>query len=162
MAITYKDISQLSQKSVLAGTEKIPVSATEYITPAQIGSKYVPTISTNIASDKTSDTKTASPKAVYSEIHPANGSSQPAGGMLPNVLYNLGTLTGSVTISLASATDSSVANHWYFTFETGGTAPTITWPASITSWLGGNAPTINASKHYEISVLGGIGVAMEV
>lgn len=161
MAITYKDISQLSQKSSLAGTEKLPVSSTEYITPAQIGSKYVPTISTNIASDKTSDTKTASPKAVYSEIHPANGSSQPSGGMLPNVLYNLGTLTGTVTISLATGT-SGIVNHYYFTFDAGSTAPTINWPASITSWLGGNAPTINASKHYEISVLGGIGVAMEV
>ena len=162
MSITYKDISQLSQKSSVGGTEKIPVSSTEYITPAQIGSKYVPTISTNIASDKASDAKTASPKAVYNEIHPANGSSQPSGGMLPNVLYNLGTLTGSITISFASAPDSSVANHWYFTFETGGTAPTINWPASITSWFGGNAPTINASKHYEVSVLGGVGVIMEV
>lgn len=38
MSITYKDISQLSQKSTVAGTEKIPVSDTEYITPAQIAS----------------------------------------------------------------------------------------------------------------------------
>ena len=130
MAITYKDISQLSQKSSLAGTEKIPVSATEYITPDQIASTPV-------------------------------ASSQPSGGMLPNVLYNLGTLTGTVSISLASGT-SGIVNHYYFTFETGSTAPTINWPASITSWFGGNAPTINANKHYEVSVLGGAGVAMEV
>lgn len=130
MAITYKDISQLSQKPSLAGTEKIPVSATEYITPDQISSTPV-------------------------------ASSQPSGGMLPNVLYNLGTLTGTVTISLASGS-SGVANHYYFTFETGSTAPTINWPASITAWFGGSAPTINASKHYEVSVLGGVGVAMEV
>lgn len=130
MAITYKDISQLSQKSSLAGTEKIPVSATEYITPGQIASTSV-------------------------------ASSQPSGGMLPNVLYNLGTLTGTVSISLASGT-SGIVNHYYFTFETGSTAPTISWPASITSWFGGNAPTINANKHYEVSVLGGVGVAMEV
>lgn len=36
MAITYKDINQLSQKSSVAGTEKLPVSDTEYITPNQI------------------------------------------------------------------------------------------------------------------------------
>lgn len=122
----------------------------------------VPTISNNIATDKASTDKTASPKAVYDEIHPAVGSSQPSGGMLPNVLYNLGTLTGTVTLSMATAADSSIANHWYWTFDTSSTAPTITWPAAITSWFGGSAPTINASKHYEISVLGGIGVAMEV
>lgn len=36
MAVTYKDIGQLSQKSSVAGTEKLPVSDTEYITPSQI------------------------------------------------------------------------------------------------------------------------------
>lgn len=34
--VTHKDINLLSQKSAVAGTEKIPVSDTEYITPAQI------------------------------------------------------------------------------------------------------------------------------
>lgn len=42
MAITYKDISQLSQKSSVAGTEKLPVSDTEYITPSQITDDYLP------------------------------------------------------------------------------------------------------------------------
>lgn len=36
MAVTYKDIGQLTQKSSVAGTEKIPVSDTQYITPSQI------------------------------------------------------------------------------------------------------------------------------
>ena len=35
---------------------------------------------------------------------------------------------------------------------TGVTAPTITFPAGI-SWVGGNAPTINASKKYLFSFL---------
>lgn len=34
--INFKDISLLTQKATIAGTEKIPVSDTEYITPAQI------------------------------------------------------------------------------------------------------------------------------
>ena len=38
MAITYKDINLLSQKASVAGTEKLPVSDTEYITPSQITS----------------------------------------------------------------------------------------------------------------------------
>lgn len=36
MSVTYKDIDELSQKSSVAGTEKLPVSDTQYITPAQI------------------------------------------------------------------------------------------------------------------------------
>lgn len=36
MSVTYKDIDQLSQKSTVAGTEKIPVSDTQYLTPDQI------------------------------------------------------------------------------------------------------------------------------
>ena len=36
MSVTYKDIDLLSQKASLAGTEKIEVSDTNYITPDQI------------------------------------------------------------------------------------------------------------------------------
>lgn len=45
MAVTYKDISLLTQKASVAGTEKIPVSETEFITPTQIAGK-VPVDST--------------------------------------------------------------------------------------------------------------------
>ena len=45
MAVSYKDISLLTQKSSVAGTEKLPVSDTEYITPSQIaGMVTVPNI----------------------------------------------------------------------------------------------------------------------
>lgn len=123
----------------------------------------VPTISTDISTDKASTTKTASPSAVYSEVHPAVQSSQPVGGMLPNVFYDLGTLAGDTTFSFDTTDlDTSVLNHWYWTFDTPSTAPTITWPAQITSWNGGSAPTIAASKHYEVSVIDGVGTYMEV
>lgn len=89
-------------------------------------------------------------------------SSIPSGGISSNTLYTLGILSGTITISLAAPTDSTISNHYFFTFETGATAPTITWDATITSWMGGSAPTINANKHYEVSVLNGVGVAMEV
>lgn len=36
MAVSYKDIDELTLKSVLSGTEKIPVSDTQYATPQEI------------------------------------------------------------------------------------------------------------------------------
>lgn len=148
-AVPVTDVTVGGTSVLNSGTAVIPAIPT------------VPTISTNIRTDKASNVKTASPKAVYEEVHPAVATTQPAGGLLPNVLYNLGTLTGSVTFALATPADATIVNHYYWTFETGSTAPTITWPAGIT-WMGGSAPTINASKHYEISVLNGIGTSMEV
>lgn len=45
MAITYKDIGLLTQKATITGTEKIPVSDTQYLTPNQIAglakSRYI-------------------------------------------------------------------------------------------------------------------------
>lgn len=99
---------------------------------------------------------------IYSEVHPAIGSSIPSGGMLPNVLYNLGTLAGAVTMALAAVVDAMIVNHFFCTFETGANVPTITWDSTITKWAGGSAPTLKANKHYEVSVLGGVAVIMEV
>ena len=86
---------------------------------------------------------------------------QPQGGMLPNVMYNLGLLSGDTTFAFASPSDNSIANHYFFTFSTGATAPIITWPAAIGNWFGGSAPTINAFKHYEVSVLDGYALYVE-
>ena len=83
---------------------------------------------------------------------------QPSGGFLPDVVYELGTLTGSVTFALASAVSGQV-NHYFWTFTAGSTAPTITWPSGIT-WAD-SAPTITASKKYQISILDGIAAFME-
>lgn len=120
----------------------------------------VPTISTDIQTDKSSTTKTASPSAVYNEVHPAIATTKPSGGFLPNIVYDLGTLTGSQSFTLATASDATIANAYYWTFETGSTAPTITWPSNIT-WAGGSAPTIGASKHYEIMIRNGYGTSIE-
>lgn len=87
-------------------------------------------------------------------------SSQPAGGFLPDVVYDLGEISGSVTFALAAAVSGNV-NHYFWMFDTGSTAPTVTWPSGIT-WADGSAPTPAASKHYEVSVLGGIAMCLEV
>jgi len=61
MSVTYKDIDLLSQKSSVAGTEKIPVSDTQYVTLEQIAlSKVV----TSVSSSST-DTQYPSAKCVY-------------------------------------------------------------------------------------------------
>lgn len=95
-------------------------------------------------------------------VHPVVGTTVPFSGMEPNKLYKLGTITGSKTFTLASPTNNSIENHYFWTFETSSTAPTITWPNAITSWYGGSTPTINANKHYEVSLLNGVAVCMEV
>ena len=95
--------------------------------------------------------------AYYSKVAET---SNPSGGFLPDVVYSLGTLTGTVTFSLAAAVTGNV-NHYFWMFDTSSTAPTITWPAGIT-WADGSAPTVAASKHYEISVLNGIAYYSEV
>ena len=88
------------------------------------------------------------------------GGEQPSGGFLPDVVYSLGTLTGTVTFALAAAVTGNV-NHYFWMFDTGGTAPTVTFPNGIT-WAGGTGPTVAANKHYEISILGGIAYYSEV
>ena len=92
--------------------------------------------------------------------HNSASATQPSGGFLPDVVYHLGELSGSVTFALASAVSGNI-NHYFWTFSTGATAPTITFPNSIT-WAGGSAPTISANKNYEISVLNGIAYYSEV
>lgn len=84
----------------------------------------------------------------------------PDDGMLPGILYVLGTLTGSVAFSLKD--DGGTGNHWYWTFDTGAAAPTVSWPSQITRWAKGSAPEIAANTHYEVSVLDGVAAYMEV
>ena len=91
---------------------------------------------------------------LMSEIHPAIQSSQPQGGFLPNTFYDLGEITGTVTFALALPTDNTIPNAYHWTFDTGSTAPTITWPAGII-WPDGFTPSVDASKHYEVLVRNG-------
>lgn len=94
-------------------------------------------------------------------VQPPIVTTLPQGGFVPNIVYNLGPLTGTVTFALATPTDNTIVNHYYWMFDTGNTAPTITWPANI-DWKGGAAPTIEANTHYEISILNGKGVAFDI
>lgn len=82
----------------------------------------------------------------------------PQDGMLPNVLYQLGTIASvdpNDSFPLAAATDNTIANVWMWTFETE-TKLTIAWPQGITAWNGGETPIIAENYHYEISVMDGV------
>lgn len=68
-SINFKDISLLTQKVAVAGTEKLPVSDTEYITPNQIaGIVSVPSLSTSVTTDAADDTKTSTPHSVKTYV----------------------------------------------------------------------------------------------
>ena len=110
------------------------------------------------------DSEYPTAKAAYNAIHPpviTSGGTASTITVQPNIVYNFGTLTGTKTFALATPTDSSIANHYFWTFDAGSTAPTINWPNGIT-WYGGSSPSVSASHHYEISVMNNIAVAMEV
>ena len=88
---------------------------------------------------------------------------QPSGGMLPNVMYNLGTLSSDTTFSLAAATDNTVANVWSWNFSIGNTVPNLTWPTTgITAWDDGVEPSSVANTYYEINVMNGIAIAYTI
>ena len=55
MTVVFKDIDLLSQKSSLAGTEKIEVSDTEYITPNQIRNGLQKTITISSSEPTSAD-----------------------------------------------------------------------------------------------------------
>lgn len=80
--------------------------------------------------------------------------SYPSGGFRPNKIYDLGSQTGSKTYALyTTGLDTTVKNEWVWSFTTGSTAPSITWPSpSGMKWDGGSAPTINSNCLYEISI----------
>lgn len=116
---------------------------------------------TSLSSQSTT-TQYPAAKTVYDEIHPATGSSIAAGGLVPNKLYKLGTLTGSVTIAFASPADANIENEYKFTFTAGSTPPNLSWPAAITKWCGNaiveGAPDVVADTYYEVSVEDGMGI----
>lgn len=105
-------------------------------------------------------TSTSTVVGLYDAINPKIGTTQPAGGFAPNVVYNLGTLAGNTSFTLATPADNTIVNHYYWTFDTPSTPPTIVWPTGLI-WVGGSAPMVAASKHYEVSVISGVAAFME-
>lgn len=98
---------------------------------------------------------------------PVESSLPASGGLLANTFYDVGTLTGTVSITLDTASlVSGEVNIYALAFTAGSTAPTITWTSSITSWAGNcldsnGVPIITGGRSYEVSIRGGLAVITE-
>lgn len=66
-----------------------------------------------------------------------------------NKLYNI-TVGSALTLNINAATDTSITNDWEGTFDTGATAPTVTWPEGV-NW-GTSYMTLSPNNHYEFSI----------
>lgn len=91
-----------------------------------------------------------------------------SGGLLANAVYDVGMLTGAVTITLDTASQlAGQLNVYTLCFSTGSTPPSITFPSSIAKWVGNcidsatGAPVLSGEKDYEISIRGDKAVITE-
>lgn len=124
--------------------------------------KVVGATSGDVATLDANGNLTDSGLSVFDFFVMVEDASTPPASMAPNNVYQYGTLSGNTTFPpLATPTEPDIANVYCWTFTTPSTAPTITWPSAITSWAGGSAPTINASKSYEVSVMDGFATIIE-
>lgn len=73
----------------------------------------------------------------------------------PNTLYEFGECT-SLTITLA-AEISGIRNEYMFEFVSGTTPTMLSIPETV-GWMGGEAPTIEANKTYQCSIVNNIAV----
>lgn len=73
----------------------------------------------------------------------------------PNCLNQWGEIA-TLTITLATPTDNTIVNEYMIEFTSGSTATTLSLPSSL-SWYG-LAPSIEANKTYQISIINNVGV----
>lgn len=95
---------------------------------------------------------------ITTPLQEAMGTAQsiPQGGMLPNVLYQLGT-TDSVVVSLAMVADPT--NVWMFTFTAQSSACSVTLPQGVS--LGNEyAWDMVADRYFEITIMNNVAVVV--
>lgn len=73
----------------------------------------------------------------------------------PNTFYKFGEVT-NLTISFA-AEESYILNEYMFEFVSGSTPTTLSVPDTV-KWSGGSAPTIEANKTYQVSIVNNLAV----
>lgn len=104
MAVSYKDINQLTQKSSVAGTEKIEISDTEYITPNQIAA-LAPGGDTSTCVHKTGDETVGGDKTFTDNIgvvdadHIVYSGGGGGGGVTKGTATKVGTGTTSISFT---------------------------------------------------------------
>lgn len=86
-----------------------------------------------------------------------HGTSDTTFAVTPNIMHIWGTVT-SLTLTLATPTDSTIVNEYMIEFTSGSTATTLSLPSSI-EWAEscGNL-SVEASKTYQISIVNNIGL----
>lgn len=66
----------------------------------------------------------------------------------PNKVYNIA-IGESLTLALTPPTDTTITNEYQGSFDTGATAPTVTFPADV-KWA--ETPSVEANTHYEFNI----------
>lgn len=65
-----------------------------------------------------------------------------------NKVYNI-TIGESLTLTLNTPTDLTVTNEYQGSFDTGATAPTVTFPSNV---IWADTPSVETNTHYEFSI----------
>ena len=65
-----------------------------------------------------------------------------------NKVYDI-TIGESLTITINAPTDLTVTNEYQGSFDTGATAPTVTFPADV---IWSDTPSVEANTHYEFNI----------
>lgn len=128
MAVTYKDIDLLTQKSTVAGTEKLPVSDTQYVTPAQIAA---------LASGDVPMTENSSSTTVSQSLQPKH-------------FYRWTAAITSITVTLAAG-QSGVLNEYQFEFKAGNGC-SLSLPSGVI-WADNTAPSFTTGHIYQVSIV---------
>ena len=68
--------------------------------------------------------------------------------MYANKVYDI-TIGESLTLTLNAPTDLTVTNEYQGSFDTGATAPTVTFPADV---IWAETPSVGANTHYEFNI----------
>lgn len=66
----------------------------------------------------------------------------------PNKVYNVA-MGESLALALTPPTDTTITNEYQGSFDTGATAPTVTFPADV---IWAETPSVEANTHYEFNI----------
>lgn len=66
----------------------------------------------------------------------------------PNKVYNIA-IGESLTLALTPPTDTTITNEYQGSFDTGATAPTVTFPSNV---IWAEIPSVEANTHYEFNI----------